>query len=186
MQSTHEVPLDIRENMAYPKKWQPKANPPVPYREYPKMPLVQDRYAADVMDGKEVKHKKGDLTGKADSPLFDTLKQPIVFENARAEAEWLAEHPKEAAWIAETRAASAPVPDRLVATSDALKATQDRLDGAKAEIGEKDIALQAALDELAAAKALLATRKTESDGEKKLDMRTKEGRAAAEAAKAQG
>lgn len=186
MQSTHEVGLDIRENIAYPKKWQPKANPPVPYKEYPKMPLVQDRYAADVMDGKEIKHKKGDLTGKADSPLYDTLKQPITFENARAEAEWLAEHPKEAAWIAEAQAASAPAPDRLASTSDALRATQDRLAGTKAELEEKDTALQSALDELAAAKALLATRKAESgDGEKKLDMRTKEGREAAKLA-AQG
>jgi hypothetical protein len=172
MQTTHEVGLDIRENIAYPKKWQAKANPIVPFKEYPKMPLVKHRDA------------KGELTGKADCPLYDTLKQAITFESARAEAEWLTDHPKEAALIAEAEADAVPSPNKLKDTSDALKATQDRLKGAKAEIEEKDGALAEALAELAAAKALLAAKKAD-DGEKKLDMRTKEGREAAKLA-AQG
>lgn len=172
MQTTHEVGLDIRESIAYPKRWQAKANPIVPFKEYPKMPLVKARDA------------KGDLTGKADVPLYDSLKQPIIFENARAELEWLADHPKEAGWIAEAKADAPMSPDKLAATSDALRATQDRLEGAKAELEEKDSALQDALNELAAAKALLASR-NQSDGDKKLDMRTKEGREAAKLA-AQG
>lgn len=169
MQTTHEVDLDIREHIAYPKRWQPKANPIVPFKEYPKMPLVKHRDA------------KGELTGKADAPLYDTMKQPIVFENARAEAEWLSDHPKEAALIAEAQADAVPSMNKLTATSDALKATQDRLAGAKAEIEEKDSALADALSELAAAKALLASRKVDT-GDKKLDMRTKEGREAAKVA----
>jgi hypothetical protein len=173
MQSTHEVGTDIRENIAYPKKWQPKANPIVPFKEYPKMPLVKHRDA------------KGVLTGKADAPLYDTLKQPIIFENARAEAEWLEDHPKEAALIAAAQLDAPMSPDKLAATSDALRATQDRLEGAKAEIEEKDGQLADALAELAAAKALLASRKAEGDEKPKLDMRTKEGREAAKLA-AQG
>lgn len=171
MQTTHEVGNDIRENIAYPKKWQAKANPIVPFKEYPKMPLVKHRDA------------KGVLTGKADCPLYDTLKQPIIFENARSEMEWLEAHPKEADLIAEALADAPMSPNKLAATSDALKATQDRLAGTKLELEEKDDALKAALDELAAAKALLAARKsTNEDGSPKLDMRTKEGREAAKAA----
>lgn len=158
---------DMRRFIAYPNVWTEDENPPQPFKEYPKQPLVQHRDA------------KGELTGKPNVPLYDTLKQPIEFANARAEAEWLSEHPKEAAWIAEAQADAVPSPDKLAATSDALKATQDRLAGTKAELEEKDTALQAALDELAAAKLKLATRREGEGGEKKLDMRTKEGRAAA-------
>ena len=150
---------DMRPFIAFPSRWTEDENPPVAFKEYPKMPLVQHRDA------------KGDLTGKADCPLFDEFKQPIIFENARAEAEWLEDHPKEAAWIAEAKMAAAPAHDRFGATSDALKATQDRLDGTKAELDAKDGELQDALAELKAAKALLASRK-ESEG--KIDKRTKE------------
>lgn len=179
---------DMRRFIAYPNAWTEDENPPVPFKEYPLMPLVLDRYAADVKEGLEIKHRKGDLTGKANSPLYDTMKQPIIFQNARDEAEWLSEHPKEAAWIAEAKMEAVPAHDQLGATSDALRATQDRLNGAKAEIAEKDESLADALAQLASAKAELAAAKAakQSDGEKKLDMRTKEGRAAAEAAKAQG
>lgn len=163
---------DMRKFIAFPNAWTEDENPPVPFKEYPKMPLVQHRDA------------KGELTGKANVPLYDTMKQPIIFETARAEAEWLADHPKEAAWIAEAQAEAEPAHDKLGATSDALRATQDRLEGAKADLEAKDGELQDALAELAAAKALLATRK-DTGGDKKMDMRTKEGREAAKLA-AQG
>lgn len=168
---------DMRRFIAFPNAWTEDENPPVPFKEYPLMPLVLARDA------------KGELTGKANVPLYDTMKRPIIFANAREEAEWLSEHPKEAARIAEAKMEAAPAHDQLGATSDALRATQDRLNGAKAEIAEKDESLAEALAQLASAKAELAAAKAAKqggDGEKKLDMRTKEGRAAAEAAKAQG
>ncbi len=167
---------DQRKFIAYPNAWTEEENPPVPFKEYPKMPLVQHRDA------------KGELTGKADVPLYDSLKQPIIFESPRAEAEWLADHPKEASWIAEAKMMAAPSPDRLAATGDALRATQDRLAGAKAELETKDGELSDALAQLASAKAELAAAKAakQPEGEKKLDMRTKEGREAAKRAAEQG
>lgn len=174
MQTTHEVGTDIRENIAYPKKWQPKANPIVPFKEYPKMPLVPHRDA------------KGVLTNKAPVPILDVLKQPVVFATARDEAEWLAEHPEEAAEIAEVKASALPPLDKLEASNDALRAVTDRLQGAKAEIEQKDGELAEALAQLESAKLELAAARAkkaaEGDGEKKLDMRTKEGREAAKAA----
>ena len=172
----NEVPLDIRESIAYPKKWQPKANPPVAYKEYPKMPLVPHKDA------------KGALTDKAPVPILDTFKQPIVFANAREEAEWLTDHPEHAADIAEVEAGRAPATDKLEASNQALQAVTDRLKGAKAEIQEKDTALADALAQLESAKLeLAAARAKKAAGETggdKLDMRTKAGREAAAALKA--
>jgi hypothetical protein len=183
----NEVPLDIRENMAYPKKWQAKANPAVPYREYPKMPLVAHRYAKDlVIDGKVI-GKRGELSGKAPVPILDTFKQPIVFASARDEAEWLADHPEEAAEIAEAEETRAAPLDKLKASNEALQAVTDRLQSAKAELEQKDTALADAFAQLESAKleltAARAKRAAETAGAK-LDMRTKEGREAAAAAKA--
>ena len=167
-----DVPLDIRENLAYYKAWQPKAHPPIPFKEYPKMPLVPAR------------DKAGKLTGKAPVPILDTFKNPIVFATPRDEAEWLAEHPEEAADIAEVKSSAMPSLDKLEASNQALQAVTDRLQGAKAEIEEKDSALAEALAQLESAKLELAAARAKKSSEGKLDMRTKEGREAAAAAKA--
>ena len=181
----NEAPLDIRENLAYYKAWQPKAHSPKPFKEYPKMPLVPHRYEKDhVVEGKTV-GRKGELSGKAPVPVLDSMKKPIVFASARDEAEWLAEHPEEAAEIAEVVAATLPALDKLAASNQALQAVTDRLVGAKAEIAEKDSALAEALAQLESAKlALAAQRRAKADEPAKLDMRTKEGREAAAAQKA--
>jgi hypothetical protein len=158
---------DMRRFIAYPNRWTEDENPIVPYKAYPKMPLVHHRDA------------KGELTGKADVPLYDTMKQPIVFENARAEAEWLTEHPKEAAMIAEAKADTAEPHDKLGASNDALRLATDRLQDAKVEIDQKDSELSEALAQLAAAKLELAARKNVQQGESgKIDKRTKEYREA--------
>ncbi len=177
-----EVPLDIRESLAYYNSWKPKAHPPKPFKEYPKMPLVPHRYAKDlVLEGKVV-GKKGDLSGKAPVPILDTFKQPIVFQNAREEAEWLSSHPEEAADIADVKASAMPPLDKLMASNEALQAVTDRLQGAKAEIEQKDAALAEAHAQLESAKLELAAARAKKAAEGKLDMRTKEGREAAAAA----
>jgi hypothetical protein len=179
-----EVPTDIRENIAYFKKWKDatKAQAMRPFSEYPKMPLVPARWAKDTaVDGKII-GKKGELSGKAPVPIFDTFKQPIVFATARDEAEWLADHPAEAAEIAEIEAGLVPATDKLEASNQALQAVTDRLKGAKAEIEQKDTALAEALAQLETAKLQLAAKRREADPAK-LDMRTKEGREAAAALK---
>ena len=157
---------DMREYIAMPKRWQAKANPPVPFKEYPKMPLVHHR------------DSKGVLTGKADVPLYDTKKQPIIFQNAREEADWLEAHPREAEWIAEAKMDAIPAADKLAATSDHLRATQDRLKGSEAELEAKDGELSEALAQLAAAKAELAAAKAAKQSGDKIDKRTKEYREA--------
>jgi hypothetical protein len=168
-----EIPTDIRENIAYFKKWKDatKAQAMRPFSEYPKMPLVPAR------------DKAGKLTGKAPVPIFDTFKQPIVFATARDEAEWLADHPEEASEIAEIEAGRAPATDKLEASNQALQAVTDRLKGAKAEIDEKDAALAEALAQLETAKLQLAAKRRADDPDK-LDMRTRAGREAAAAQKA--
>ena len=165
--------LDIREAIAYPKRWQAKANPPVPYQKYPHRPLIQHR------------DDKGELTGKANVPIFDKQGQPLIWQSARDEVEWLKDHPKEASLIAEAKAAA---PVTLDTATSQLAATNDKNKRLEAERDESDRKAQQAMDELAAAKAELAAmrkvREVGSDTEKpsKLDMRTKEGRAAAKAA----
>jgi hypothetical protein len=178
-----DVPLDIRESCAYFKAWQPKAHPPKPYQEYPKMPLVPARWAKDTaLDGKII-GRKGELSGKAPVPILDTFHQPIVFATARDEVEWLMEHPEHAAEIAEVEAARAPASDKLVAALEANQAISDRLKGAKAELEEKDTALAEALAQLETAKLQLAAKRRTDDPDK-IDMRTKAGREAAAAQKA--
>ena len=166
------VPLDIRDSLAFPKKWQAKNHPPIPYKEYPKMPLVPHRDA------------KGQLTGKAPVPILDTFRQPIIFQSARDEAEWLAGHATEAAEIAEAEVTKAVPLDKLRASNEALQAVTDRLQGTKAELEQKDEALAEALAQLESAKFELAAARAKRATEGKLDMRTKEGREAAAAAKA--
>lgn len=177
-----EPPLDMRENIAYYKAWQPKAHPPKPFAEYPKMPLVPHRWEKDVKnDDGIVVGKKGEFSGKAPVPIFDTFKQPIVFATARDEMEWLVDHPDEALQIAEVEASRVPATDKLIASNQALQAVTDRLQSAKAEIDDKDKQLADALAQLETAKLQLAAKRVADPA--KLDMRTKEGREAAAAAK---
>jgi hypothetical protein len=158
---------DMRKFIAYPNAWTEDENPIVAYKAYPKMPLVHHRDA------------KGELTGKADVPLYDTMKQPIIFENARAETEWLAEHPKEAALIAEAKMNAAEPLDKLEASNDALRVATDRLQDVKGELDQKDSELSDALAQLASAKAeLAASGAAKQSGEPKIDKRTKEYREA--------
>lgn len=183
-----DVPRDIRKKLAYYRAWEEDKHPPIPFKEYPKMPLVPARHAKDiVVDGKVI-GKKGELSGKAPVPIYDQFKQPIVFASARDEAEWLADHPEEAAEIAEAETEKAVPLDKLKASNDALQAVTDRLQGAKAEIAQKDDALAEALAQLESAKMELAAarakRASEAAGGEKLDMRTKAGREAAAAQKA--
>ena len=161
---------DMRKFLAFPNRWTEEENPPVPYKAYPKMPLVHHRDA------------KGELSGKADVPLYDSMKQPIIFENARAEAQWLSEHPKEAALIAEAKVNAAEPHDKLGASNDALRLATDRLQDVKGELDQKDSELSDALAQLASAKAELAASraasKAENPSEAKIDKRTKEYREA--------
>ena len=90
MEADHR--LDMRESIAYPKRWTQKMNPPVPFQRYPHMPLIQHR------------NDKGELTGKADTPIYDKNRQPLIWASARDEAEWLEANPKEAVLIAESKA----------------------------------------------------------------------------------
>ncbi len=172
--------VDIRESLAYPKRWQAKANPRVPYAPYPKMPLIHDRNP-----------KTGELTGKADVPIYDKQRQPLIFESARAEADWLAKNPKEAALIAEAKSDAPPTADKLADTSRELTATKDTNKRLQSEIDAKDTQLADALAQLEAAKIELAAKRAAkaqegSDGGK-IDMRTKEGRELARlAAEAKG
>ncbi len=166
-----DLKTDIREVIAYPKRWTPKMNPRVPYKAYPKMPMVKARDA------------KGELTGKADVPILDSKKKPVIFANARAEQEWLAKHPKEAALIAEAKADAPPSLDKLADTSRELTASKDTNKRLQGEIDAKDTQLADALAQLEAAKLELAAKRAAkaqegSDGGK-IDMRTKEGRALA-------
>jgi len=163
-----DLKLDIRETIAYPKRWTPKMNPRIAYKAYPKMPLVKHR------------DKTGELTGKADCPILDSMKQPVIFADARAEAAWLAKHPKEAALIAEAKADAPPSLDKLADTSRELVATKDSNKRLQSEIDAKDTQLADALAQLEAAKLELAAKRAAkadigSDGGK-IDMRTKEGR----------
>jgi hypothetical protein len=175
--------LDMRESIAYPKRWTPKMNPPVPYQAYPKMPLIQH------------KDDKGALTGKADVPIYDQNRQPLIWANAREETEWLNANPKEAVLIAE---ANANKPQTLDNATHELAASKDSNKRLKAERDELDRKANQALDELAAAKAELAAMRQakagkevkedlaksdmDDDSPHKLDMRTKAGRAAAKLA----
>jgi hypothetical protein len=153
---------DIREGIALPKRWQPKANPRVPYQKYPRIP-----YRAAGKDEK--------------GPVFfkDATGQPVIFKTARDEAEWLELHPVEARQIAEYE-------DSLTSSRKVDNATlrneelEDELKRTKAARDEMERTAQAALDELETMKAQLrAKRALENSDAPKLDMRTKEGRAAA-------
>ena len=169
--------LDIRESIAYPKRWQPKANPRVPFAKYPHMPTIPHR------------DKEGKLTGKANVPIYDAMKQPIIWATAREETEWLLNHPEEAKLIAEAKAAE-KTPN--YGTEHQLSASQDENKRLKAERDSAEKTAQLAMDELEAAKAELAALRAKKAGEgpasdqpAKLDMRTKAGREAARAAQGQ-
>lgn len=156
--------VDIRAGIALPKRWQAAANPRVPYQKYPRIP-----YRAAV--GKDEK-----------TPVLfkDAVGQLVVFKTARDEAEWLEAHPAEAVQIAEYEAtlSSPGKSNNAMIRNEALEDENKRM---RARLAEMESEQSAALDELEAAKAQLrAKRAAESEG--KLDMRTKEGRAAAKAA----
>ena len=158
--------VDIRANIALPKRWQAGANPRVPYQKYPRIP-----YRAAV--GKDEK-----------TPVFfkDAVGQPVVFKTARDEAEWLEKHPVEARQIAEYEESLTPAgrSDNASIRNEALEDENARL---RAERDELERNAQAALDELETMKAQLRAKRA-VEGEAKIDMRTKEGRAAAKAAMA--
>lgn len=154
--------VDIRSGIAYPNRWQAKANPRVPYQKYPRIP-----YRAAGKDEK--------------GPVFfkDAAGQPLIFKTARDEADWLEQHPVEARQIAEYEEGLTPA-GRSDNASVRNEALEDELRRMKAKLDQSESSAQAALDELETAKAQLRAKRA-SEGEK-LDMRTKEGRAAAKAA----
>jgi hypothetical protein len=154
-----DLKFDIRETIAYPKRWTPKMNPRVPYARYPHMPL-----------------------GLGNKPFLDTLNHPIVWANARDEKEWLEAHPKEALQIAEHRAATSNVRTNNDTDLENLKDAHKRVEAERDSLEKSQSMI---LDELEAAKAELAALRSErlkkaTDGSsEKLDMRTKAGREAA-------
>jgi hypothetical protein len=157
--------VDIRAGIALPKRWQAGANPRVPYQKYPRIP-----YRAAGKDEK--------------GPVFfkDAVGQPVVFKTARDEAEWLEKHPVEARQIAEYEESLTPAgkSDNASIRNEALEDENARL---RADRDRMEQSAQAALDELEMLKAQLRAKRA-AEGEGKIDMRTKEGRAAAKAAMA--
>ena len=148
--------VDIRAAIAYPKRWQAKANPRVPYAKYPRIP-----------------YKLG--TEKDRGPVFfkDASGNPVIFKTAREEAEWLERHPVEARLIAEYEESLTPAgkSDNATLRNEVL---EDELSRVKADRDRMEAQAQAALDELETMKAQLRAKRSEE----KIDMRTKEGRAA--------
>ena len=156
--------VDIRAGIALPKRWQAAANPRVPYQKYPRIP-----YRAAGKD------EKGPV------PFKNAAGQLVIFKTARDEAEWLEQHPVEARQIAEYEESLTPAgkSDNASIRNEAL---QDELNRVKAERDRMEANAQAALDELETAKAQLRAKRAVDESAPKLDMRTKEGRAAARAA----
>lgn len=155
MEQDHKI--DMRESIAYPKAYQPKQHPRKPYARYPHMPL---------QDGNK--------------PFFDATKNAVVWKDARHEAEWLEAHPKEAELIAMWADEQATVnhrPDNVTQRAAHLEDANKRL---TEERNAAEKATRDALEELEVAKAQLRAKRASEDGGK-LDMRTKEGRAAAKA-----
>ena len=145
--------FDIRESIAYPKRYQPKANPRVAYQRYPHMPL-----------------------GPGNKPFLDILKQPVIWADARAEKEWLDSHPDEAAKIAEHEAEKANNSPRVTNAEQKAAILSDENTRLKSERDKSESMNQVLLEELEAAKAQLAAAR--KDQAAKVDGRSKEARAA--------
>ena len=157
--------VDIRAAIALPKRWQAAANPRVPYQKYPRI-----LYRAAGKD------ERGPVSFK------DAAGQPVIFKTAKDEADWLERHPVEARQIAEYEEGLTPAgkSDNATLRNEAL---EDELKRLRARLDQSEESAQAALDELETAKAQLRAKKAlEGSGGDKIDMRTKEGRAAAKAA----
>lgn len=125
----------------------PHKEPPVPFSEYPKMPLIPN---PEPRPGKN-----------APIPIYldDTGLRCLTFRNAREEAEYIKSNPEMAAKIAEVEAAKPLLDPNLAETNKALRAVNDRNKELKAErdsledkLADSDAKLATAMAELAAAK----------------------------------